>query len=97
VAIGNITGNVKGSGKSGGYKSHNKEASEIHFVQILRVEKEIRYTQVFAETAGDHGKENNPAQHQHMIPFYVVEQELNRKRVEDLRTYKIKLAQHRQI
>jgi hypothetical protein len=73
VAIVDIAGNLEGRGKSGAGQPHNKEAGEINFVKIFRIEKEVGYAQVFTEAAGDHGKEYNPAEDEYMITLYVVD------------------------
>jgi hypothetical protein len=56
VSIGNVTRDVEGGCKTGCEQPHNEKAAEIYFVQILRIEKEIGDTQVFAKAASDHRK-----------------------------------------
>jgi hypothetical protein len=52
---------VERGGESGNTETDDKEAREIYFVEIFRIEKQIGNAQVFSETSGDHRKENHPA------------------------------------
>jgi hypothetical protein len=84
VAVRNVTRDVEGSGKSPCRHANDEEAPEIDLVKILGIKEQVRYSHVFAEIATDHGKENEPAKHQHQVPLKIVQQKLNRKRVDDL-------------
>lgn len=53
---------MKGHGKACRKQPHHKETGKAHLVHVLRVEKEVWDAQVFAKIAGDHSKENDPAQ-----------------------------------
>lgn len=81
MAIRNVARNVKGHGEACGEQPHDHKTGEANFIQILRIEKEVWDAQILTKVSGDHGKKNNPAQHEHMVAPDVVQQELNRKGV----------------
>ena len=83
-------------GKSRDTKPDNKKAGEVDVVKILRVKKQIRYTEIGAEIASDHGKKDHPTKHQHMIALQIVKQQLNRERVCYYRDKKIQPSSHGQ-
>src|SRR5690606_27386464 len=68
-------------GESCGASPHDKKAGEVDTVEVLRIEEEIGNAEVGAEASGHHGKENDPAQQQHVVPLHIVYQQLNRKGV----------------
>ena len=80
-----ITSDVKSRGETCRAKANNKKRSKIYFVKIFGIEKQIGNTQVLSKASRDHGKKHNPAQHQYMIALQVIEQQLNRKGVSDLK------------
>ncbi len=85
MAVVDITGNVESSGESRRAQTHDEETGEIYLVKILRIKKEVGYSQVLPKTPGDHCKEYDPAQQQDKIAFYIVQEELNRKGINDNR------------
>src|SRR5436190_1925727 len=97
MAVVNVAGDMKGRGKAGDHRTHDKEALEVDLVEIFRVQEQVWNAEIFSETARDHCKENYPAQEQNLVPLQVVQQELNREGISDLRSKKIKPSQHRQI
>jgi predicted ribonuclease toxin of YeeF-YezG toxin-antitoxin module len=58
------------------------EAGKVDFVQVFRVEKQIRNAEVFPEVAGDHGKQDGPAKQEDLIPLEIINQQLNGEGVE---------------
>jgi len=74
VAIRNVTGNVESHGKTGSKNTHDHEAHETDFVEVFRIEKEVRDAQVFTKVTGNHGKKNKPAKNEYMISSEVIQQ-----------------------
>jgi hypothetical protein len=68
-----VAGNVKCHGKSGNCCTYNKETHEVYFIEVFRVEEEVRYAEVFAKTARYHSEQNNPAKNKDMISLDIVE------------------------
>jgi hypothetical protein len=89
VAIINIACDVERGRKTGDNHTHYEKTSEVYFIEILRVEEEIRNAQVFPETTSDHSKEYDPAKQQNLVSFQVVEEQLYRKRIGELGGKKI--------
>lgn len=81
MAVINIAGDLECGGKSGCCNPQDKETGKIYFVEILRIEKQVRNAEVFAKGTGNHRKQDNPAKHHHMVSLDVVKQQLNRKGV----------------
>jgi hypothetical protein len=81
VTIINVTCNMKGGGESRNGDTQDKETGKVHFIQVFGIKKKVGYAQVFAKTSGDHGKQHNPTQQQHMVALKVIEQQLDRKGV----------------
>ncbi len=82
MPVRNVARNMKCSYKPGRYDPHDKKAGEVYLVHIFRIEKEIWNAEVFSKISGNHRKQNDPAEHQHMVASNVVEQQLNRERIE---------------
>jgi len=70
---------MKGYRESGYRNTDDEKTGEVHLVQVFGVEKEVGDAQVLPEVAGYHGKQDDPAQHKHMITPEVVEQQLQRE------------------
>ena len=68
-----IHGDVKSHGKSRHRRTDNEKAHEVYLVQILGVEKEIRYAQIFSEASRNHGKQYDPAENQYMVAFDIID------------------------
>jgi hypothetical protein len=81
VAIIDVTGDVERHGKSRCAETHDKETGEVDFVEILRIKEQVGDAEIFPEASGDHCKKDDPAEQQHMITLYVVQEQLNRKRI----------------
>ena len=79
MPIGDVAGDVIGSGESGKRGSDNKETGKVHFVKVFWIEKEIGDAQVFAKISGGHGKKDDPGEEHDLIPFQVVGDQLYRK------------------
>ena len=62
VAIWNIACDVEGHAKPSRHKAHEEKTREADFVEVFRIQKQVRYAQQFPKTARDHGKKNNPTQ-----------------------------------
>jgi hypothetical protein len=84
MPVDDITADMKGRYKSGRYQANQKETAEVNFIQVFGIQKQIRYSQVFAETACDHSEQDHPTKDENHIPFQIVQQELYRKREEYL-------------
>ena len=82
MTVRNITCNVKRHAEPCRQSPHDHEAPEIYTIEVLWVEKQIGNAEIFAETARDHCKQHDPAQNQHNISPDVVEEKLNRERIE---------------
>ncbi len=74
MTIDDVAGNMKSCDEAGYDNAHDEETGEVHFVQVLWIEKEIRDTQVFAEASGDHGKQNHPAKQEYDVSPYVIQE-----------------------
>ncbi|MDL5047972.1 hypothetical protein QQ054_18305 [Oscillatoria amoena NRMC-F 0135] len=80
MTIHDVAGNVKRSGKASGSYTNDKKTGKIDLVEVLRIQKQVRNTQIFAEVSGNHGKEDDPAKDKNLIALEIIEQKLNRKR-----------------
>ena len=85
MSVIDVTSDVERSGEPSRAETDNKKRSKVYFVEIFRIEKQVGNSQVLAKTSRDHCKKYDPAQHQHMIALQVIEQQLNRKGVSDLK------------
>jgi hypothetical protein len=72
---------MKRHGKPSRAQSHDKEACEVHLVQILRIKKQIGNAQIRTKSSGHHREENDPAQQEYMVTLEVIQQQLNGKRI----------------
>ena len=72
MTIVDIAGDMKCGREAGDHHTHYKEASEVHFVQIFRVEEEVRDAEIFAEAPCDHCEENDPAEQEQLVAFQIV-------------------------
>jgi hypothetical protein len=86
---------VKCHAKTSGEHTHDEKTSEINAVEILGIKKQVRNTEILSKIAGDHSKQQNPAQHQHDVSSDIVKKQLNRERIEEFGKKQIKLS-HRQ-
>jgi hypothetical protein len=85
VPIIDIAGNVESGGKPGRTQAHDEETGEIYLVKIFGIKKEVGYSQVLTKTSRYHGEKYDPTQQQDKIAFYVVQEKLNRKGINDNR------------
>ena len=92
MSIINVTRDVKSCGEPCRAQSDDEEGAKVDFVKIFRVEKEVGDTQVFSKAACDHGKQNHPAQKQYVIALEIIQQQLDGKRVCDLKEKKVEFA-----
>lgn len=83
MPVGDVASNVECSSKPGDHHTHNKEACEVYFIKVLRVQEEVGYAKVFTKIAGDHCKEYNPAEDEDLVALKIVEEQLYREGVED--------------
>ncbi len=95
MAVRDVTGDVKCHGKTCREQAHDQETGKAYMIKIFRVEKQIWDAEVLAKIAGDHGEQNDPANHQYYIPPDVVEKKLNRKRIGNLREQEVKFSHKR--
>jgi hypothetical protein len=72
MSIVDVTCDVKRRRESGEHHPHDEEASEVYFVEIFGVEKQVWNTKIFAEAASDHSKEYDPAEQQYLVAFQVI-------------------------
>jgi hypothetical protein len=72
MTIIDIAGDVKRRREPGDHHTHDEEASEVYFVKILRVKKEIRNAEILSKAPGGHRKDDDPAEQQDLITFQVV-------------------------
>ena len=72
MAVGNVTRDVKGHAETSSRYPDDAKACEVDFVEIFRIEKQVRDAEVFPEVAGDHREENDPAQEQNDIPLEII-------------------------
>ena len=52
---------------------NNEKTCEVNFVEIFRIQKQVGYSEIFSKTSRDHGEKNNPAKHQHLVAFQIVQ------------------------
>src|SRR5687768_4126218 len=88
----NITRDMKRCGESRRAESNNKKARKVDLIDILRVQKQVRYSKILAKTSRDQCKENDPADHEHRITLHVIQKQLDRERVSEFRQQKVELA-----
>ena len=81
MAIGDIARDVKGRDEACRHHADDEKATEIYLVEVFRVQEKVGNAQVFAKATGDHSKQDDPAQDQHVVAFDVVQEQLCRKRV----------------
>ena len=55
MTISNVAGDVECDRKTGKDGPNNEEAHKVDFIQVFRIKKKVRDTQVFAKVACDHG------------------------------------------
>ena len=72
MAVGNVTRDVKGHCKSRQHGTHDKKASEVHFVEVFGVQEQVWNTQVLSKTTRYHCEQDDPAQHQDMVSLDIV-------------------------
>jgi len=96
MAISYVAGYVKSNGECGQRNTENEKAGKVDLIQVFGVKKKIRYAQVLPEVSGDHRKQDDPAQHQHVVSPEVVEQQLQREGIPE-RSKKMIKPSHRAV
>ncbi len=85
---------MKSRHEPGGNQTHNEETSEVYMIKVFRVEEQVWDSKVFSETSGNHGKQDYPTENQDNIPFKVIEEQLDRKRIREPRSKIVKPSKH---
>jgi hypothetical protein len=92
---------MKRSGESSCSKPDYKKACKIHSIKVFRVKKQVGDAHIPSKVTGHHSKQHNPKKHKNLIPFQVVEQQLNgegvKKVIDESVYYSHRLSQFIQI
>ena len=57
----------------------DEKAGKVYFVHVFGIQKQVGYSEILSKVPGDHCKENDPAQHEHLVALEIVNQQLNGK------------------